>query len=78
MGSIPFFESIVSRLNGLLYRRDLARLGPQDRTLARLWMIQFMKANHPDWNPRKIEEEYERLLHCSPVAVDEWTRRMQG
>ena len=30
MASIPFF----SRLNGLLYRREFARLTPQDRTLA--------------------------------------------
>jgi hypothetical protein len=37
-----------------------------------------MKANHPDWDEAKIAEEYERLLYCRPVAVDEWTRRMQG
>ena len=72
------FFSIVSRLNGLLYRRDLARLGPQDRSLAKTWMLQFMKANHTDWDESKIAEEYERLLHCRPIAVDEWTRRMQG
>jgi hypothetical protein len=41
-------------------------------------MLQFMKANHPDWDESKIAEEYERLLHCRPIAVDEWTRRMQG
>jgi hypothetical protein len=72
------FFSIVSRLNGLLYRRELARLGPQDRSLAKTWMLQFMKANHPDWDEAKIAEEYERLLYCRPIAVDEWTRRMQG
>ena len=74
MGSVPFF----SRLNGLLYRREFAHLTLQDRTLARAWMIQFLKANHPDWNTQRIETEYEKLLHCRPVAVDEWTRRMQG
>lgn len=72
------FFSVVSRLNGLLYRRDLARLGPQDRLLARAWMIQFMKSNHPDWDAKKIEREYENLLHCQPMAVDEWKRRMQS
>ena len=74
MPSIPFF----SRLNGLLYRREFARLTPQDRTLARTWMLQFLKANHPDWTKQRIETEYDRLLHCRPVALDEWTRRMQG
>ena len=72
------FFSIVSRLNHLLYRRDLARLAPQDRSLARLWMIQFMKSNHPDWDEKKIDREYENLLHCRPMAVDEWIRRHQG
>lgn len=74
MATLPFF----SRLNGLLYRREFARLSPQDRTLARSWMLQFLKANHPDWNNQRIETEYEHLLHCRPVALDEWTRRMQG
>lgn len=74
MATIPFF----SRLNGLLYRREFARLTPQDRTLARTWMLQFLKSNHPDWSKHRIETEYERLLHCRPVALDEWTRRMQG
>jgi hypothetical protein len=41
-------------------------------------MLQFLKANHPDWNNQRIETEYDRLLHCRPVALDEWTRRMQG
>ena len=71
------FFSVVSRLNSLLYRRDLARLGPQDRLLARAWMIQFMKSNHPDWDAKKIEREYENLLYCQPMAVDEWKKRMQ-
>jgi hypothetical protein len=71
------FFSVVSRLNSLLYRRDLARLGPQDRLLARAWMIQFMKSNHPDWDAKKIEREYENLLYCQPTAVDEWKKRMQ-
>ena len=74
MATLPFF----SRLNGLLYRREFARLTLQDRTLARSWMLQFLKANHPDWNKQRIETEYDRLLHCRPVALDEWTRRMQG
>lgn len=72
------FFSIVSRLNHLLYRRDLARLAPQDRSLARVWMIQFMKSNHPDWDDKKIDREYENLLQCRPMAVDEWIRRHQG
>ena len=72
------FLPIVNRLNGLLYRREFARLTPQDRILARAWMLQFLKTNHPDWNSRRIETEYEKLLHCRPIAVDEWTRRMQG
>ena len=72
------FFPVVSRINSLLYRREFARLTPQDRTLARVWMIQFLKANHPDWNNERIESEYEKLLHCRPAAVDEWTRRMQG
>ena len=42
------FFTVVSRLNNLLYSRDLARLAPQDRSLARAWMIQFMKSNHLD------------------------------
>ena len=74
MSCVPFF----SKLNGLLYRREFARLTPQDRTLARAWMLQFLKANHPDWTSQRIEKEYEKLLHCRPVALDEWTRRMQG
>jgi len=74
MATLPFF----SRLNGLLYRREFARLTPQDRTLARSWMLQFLKSNHPDWSKQRIEAEYDRLLHCRPVALDEWTRRMQG
>ena len=72
------FFSIVSRLNHLLYQRYLARLAPQDRSLARVWMIQFMKSNHPDWDDKKIDREYENLLHCRPMAVDEWIRRHQG
>lgn len=72
------FFPIIARLNGLLYRRDLARLGPQDRSLARTWMLQFMKANHPDWSAQRLEQEYQDLLLCRPVALDEWTRRMQG
>ncbi len=72
------FFSIVSRINHLLYRRDLARLAPQDRSLARLWMIQFMKSNHPEWDEKKINQEYESLLHCRPMAIDEWVRRHQG
>lgn len=74
MGSFPFF----TRLNGLLYRREFARLTPRDRSLAKTWMLQFMKANHPDWSPEKVEKEYQNLLLCRPVALDEWTRRMQG
>jgi len=74
MASVPFF----CRLNGLLYRREFARLTPQDRTLARAWMVQFLKANHPDWSHQRIETEYDRLLQCRPIALDEWTRRMQG
>jgi hypothetical protein len=72
------FFSVVSRLNHLLYRRDLARLAPHDRSLARTWMIQFMKSNHPDWDEKKINQEYESLLRCRPMAIDEWTRRLQG
>ena len=72
------FLTVVSRLNNLLYSRDLARLAPQDRSLARAWMIQFMKSNHPDWDDKRIDREYESLLHCRPMAVDEWTRRLQG
>jgi len=72
------FLPVVSRINSLLYRREFARLTPQDRTLASAWMLQFLKANHPDWNNQRIETEYEKLLHCRPAAVDEWTRRMQG
>ena len=71
------FLPVASRINSLLYRREFARLTPQDRTLARAWMLQFLKANHPDWNSQRIESEYEKLLHCRPAAVDEWTRRMQ-
>jgi hypothetical protein len=41
-------------------------------------MIQFMKSNHPDWDAKKIEREYEKLLHCQPMAVDEWRKRMQS
>ncbi|NBR45855.1 MAG: hypothetical protein EBZ83_01380 [Verrucomicrobia bacterium] len=67
---------VLNRLNGLLYRREFARLSAQDRTLARTWMLQFLKINHPDWTKQTIEREYERLLHCRPVAVDEWSRRM--
>lgn len=70
--------TFLSRLNGLLYRREFARLTPQDRTLARSWMLQFLKTNHPDWTNQRVETEYDRLLHCRPVALDEWTRRMQG
>lgn len=72
------FFPILTRLNGLLYRRDLARLSPRDRTLARTWMIQFMKANHPEWDTKRIDQEYERLLDCRPMAIDEWERRMRG
>lgn len=75
--SMNFFP-ILSRLNNLLYSRDLAKLSPRDRTLARTWMIQFMKSNHPDWDTKRIEYEYERLLDCRPMAIDEWRRRMQG
>lgn len=72
------FFPILTRLNGLLYRRDLARLSPRDRTLARTWMIQFMKANHPEWDSQRIDQEYKRLLDCRPMAIDEWERRMRG
>lgn len=72
------FFPILTRLNGLLYRRDLARLSPRDRTLARTWMVQFMKANHPEWDNQRIDQEYEQLLHCRPMAIDEWERRMRG
>jgi len=41
-------------------------------------MIQFMKSNHPDWDAKKIEREYENLLHCQPMAVDEWKKGMQS
>jgi hypothetical protein len=41
-------------------------------------MIQFMKSNHPDWDEKRIDREYESLLHCRPMAIDEWTRRLQG
>ena len=41
-------------------------------------MIQFMKSNHPDWDEKKIHQEYESLLRCRPMAIDEWTRRLQG
>jgi len=51
MSCVPFF----SKLNGLHYRREFARLTPQDRTLARAWMLQFLKANHPDWSNQRIE-----------------------
>jgi hypothetical protein len=26
-------------------------------------MIQFMKSNHPDWDDKRIDREYESLLH---------------
>jgi hypothetical protein len=41
-------------------------------------MIQFMKSNHPEWDSKKIDQEYERLLDCRPMAIDEWERRMRG
>jgi len=41
-------------------------------------MLQFMKSNHPDWDEKKINQEYESLLHCRPMAIDEWVRRHQG
>jgi len=60
------FFSVVSRLNGLLYRRDLARLGPQDRLLARAWMIQFMKSNHPDWDAKKLSGNMKTCFIVNP------------
>jgi hypothetical protein len=66
------------RLNLFLHRQDIRKLTPEERSLARDWCMDLIRREHPEFNEAQAEHFYDNLINVRVIAVDEWSRRMQG
>ncbi len=66
------------RLNLFLHRKNVRKLTPKERELAREWCMDLIRREHPEFSEEQRERFYENLIHVRVIPVDEWTERMGG
>jgi len=71
-------SDLRARLNQFLHRQNVRKLTPQEREMARQWCLDFIRREHPEFDDDETDRFYENLINVRVIAVDEWTRRMQG
>jgi hypothetical protein len=72
------FQAVANRVEGFLYRKSVQKLTPQDLESAKIWSMNMLRLNHPEWSEAQREKYYNSLLNIRVYVVDEWGRRMQG
>ena len=71
-------SELRERLNQFLHRQTVRKLTSDERALARDWCLDLIRREHPKLTEEQVEHFYDNLINLRVIAVDEWTRRMQG
>jgi hypothetical protein len=71
-------SELRERLNLFLHRQNIRKLTVAERELAREWCLDVIRREHPEFNEEQSERFYDNLINIRVIAVDEWSRRMQG
>lgn len=67
---------LAERLNEVLYRNYIRKLGPAEMELAEQWSKSIIRREYPHLTEEQRENFYDNLVRLNVTVVDEWTRRM--
>ncbi len=69
------FLELPERINRLLYKKEVVKLGRRDMELATRWTMEMIRDRNPEWSEEQVRMYYDRLLNVRVIAVDQWSRR---